>query len=515
MDARLLALVLVLLTFLVRLRPSPQITDDAYITFRYAENLARGMGFVFNEGEHVLGTTTPLFAIALAMVRLALGIVPETSSHWISAAADAVTVYLLYSLSIRVYREPWPGILAGLLFALSPLAVRFSISGMEASLAVALVLGGLLFYLENKLWAATLLTALAILARPEAGILAVLITCGFLLSGARREAAAFTGGVLVLIAPWIVFAILFFGSPVPHSLIAKSTSLYQWSIVETASVFLSHFAFLFMGYPLARMAGVEWPGSVQNLGSLSFSLLAASLAIAQGFLVVRGVRRSIEIDRRAWIIAGFPAIYLLFYLGSAARNVFIFDWYLAPLQPFYFLFLVAGLLAFAKRPVSIALAKVTYIALVLPLLAGFRWDVQGFGVPIIAISHREEAYREVAIQFGEAFGSESLVAASEIGALGYYSEARILDTVGLISPSALRYYPLPASLYSTNYAIPPDLIRDSQPDFLVTFELFASGGLLKEEWFAEDYEEIYRKSTQAFNDSDLLVFQRAVPGRNE
>ena len=34
-------------------------TDDAYITYRYARNLADGAGFVYNPGERVLGTTPP------------------------------------------------------------------------------------------------------------------------------------------------------------------------------------------------------------------------------------------------------------------------------------------------------------------------------------------------------------------------------------------------------------------------------------------------------------------------
>src|SRR5688500_20409515 len=40
--------------------------DDPYITYRYATNLASGKGFVFNEGEHVQSTTTPLFTLMLA-----------------------------------------------------------------------------------------------------------------------------------------------------------------------------------------------------------------------------------------------------------------------------------------------------------------------------------------------------------------------------------------------------------------------------------------------------------------
>src|ERR1700688_1940514 len=39
--------------------------DDAYVTLRHAANLIKGLGFVFNAGEHVLGTTSPLFALVL------------------------------------------------------------------------------------------------------------------------------------------------------------------------------------------------------------------------------------------------------------------------------------------------------------------------------------------------------------------------------------------------------------------------------------------------------------------
>ena len=40
--------------------------DDAFITYRYAENLAGGLGFVYNAGERVYGTTTPLLTLVLA-----------------------------------------------------------------------------------------------------------------------------------------------------------------------------------------------------------------------------------------------------------------------------------------------------------------------------------------------------------------------------------------------------------------------------------------------------------------
>src|SRR5512141_947816 len=42
--------------------------DDPFITYRYAQNLAEGHGFVYNLGQRTLSTTTPLFTILLALL---------------------------------------------------------------------------------------------------------------------------------------------------------------------------------------------------------------------------------------------------------------------------------------------------------------------------------------------------------------------------------------------------------------------------------------------------------------
>ena len=41
--------------------------DDTFITFRYALNLSIGRGMVYNLGQHTLSTTSPLFALLLAV----------------------------------------------------------------------------------------------------------------------------------------------------------------------------------------------------------------------------------------------------------------------------------------------------------------------------------------------------------------------------------------------------------------------------------------------------------------
>ena len=88
---------------IVALRSCP-IYDDAFITFRYARNLAEGLGLVYNPGaewEPVLGTTTPLFALLLAGVAklgfdltiaaIALNMLFDAITAWHAAAEGAWT----------------------------------------------------------------------------------------------------------------------------------------------------------------------------------------------------------------------------------------------------------------------------------------------------------------------------------------------------------------------------------------------------------------------------------------
>jgi arabinofuranosyltransferase len=53
--------------------PGPRPLDDAYITFRYARSISQGQGFSYNPGEHVQGTTTPLYTLLLAGLASLLG----------------------------------------------------------------------------------------------------------------------------------------------------------------------------------------------------------------------------------------------------------------------------------------------------------------------------------------------------------------------------------------------------------------------------------------------------------
>jgi hypothetical protein len=121
---------------------------------------------------------------------------------------------------------------------------------------------------------------------------------------------------------------------------------------------------------------------------------------------------------------------------------------------------------------------------------------------------REQLYLDVGHGLAASLPANSVIAAPEIGALGYASNLRVLDTVGLISPAALPYYPLSADLLVTDNAIPPRLIADRQPDAVVTLDAFAELSLLPDPTFQRDYRLEAAYPTAVWQSRELLLFRR-------
>ncbi|MEI7425254.1 MAG: hypothetical protein WCK10_04010, partial [Candidatus Staskawiczbacteria bacterium] len=72
----------------------PWMLDDAFISFRYAENFAAGHGLVFNPGERVEGYTTFLWVLILGVGK-ALGLKVIPLSQNLGALFALGTILLL------------------------------------------------------------------------------------------------------------------------------------------------------------------------------------------------------------------------------------------------------------------------------------------------------------------------------------------------------------------------------------------------------------------------------------
>ena len=168
----LLAGALVALAMLARLVPGQRIVDDAYITFRYARNIADGHGFVYNPGQPVLGTTTPLYTLVLAGLAAVTGSRDfPTLAVLVNALAGGASVGLLFALSRRVIDHWAPAAATAVLWAVAPYSVTFAVGGMETDLTIALLLAASYAHVTDRSLAMAILSALALLARPDTAIL--------------------------------------------------------------------------------------------------------------------------------------------------------------------------------------------------------------------------------------------------------------------------------------------------------------------------------------------------------
>jgi hypothetical protein len=120
----------------------------------------------------------------------------------------------------------------------------------------------------------------------------------------------------------------------------------------------------------------------------------------------------------------------------------------------------------------------------------------------------EELYHQAAALVLPELQPGDIIAAGDVGVLGYDTGAQILDTVGLNSPESLDYYPIPIESYVINYAIPTDLILDTTPDWVIIQEVYGRETFLKDSAFFNDYTQFGVLGNDIYGSEGMLIFRR-------
>jgi hypothetical protein len=402
------------------------LTDDTFIHLQYAKNLARGHGLVFNAGEHVYGCTSPLWAVLIADL-MAFGVDGLLAARILGWIATLASVIAFMQLCRRMLARPATRACATLAWSTHAWLLRWSLSGMETSLATALVLAGFVAFPEGERWGARpgrtgALWSLAALARPEAAFLLFLWGLFLILDAQERESVArlFWGALppLFIYGTWLLFARFYFGTFWPQTLAAKS----------------------------AGAEGLEFLGDNVKRQMLivgaTDGVLVAGLVLAAlfGGRRLMGVRRSWteELLPLAWVVC-LPPLY-------AARGVQVISRYLVPLLPILALTAWRALEAW-WWPASTATAPTRRsgprlaLAAVAVLVAAQNLAVYR-GAVLPQVQTFTAAVKECLQPWGQWFRRHTapgtIVAPPDIGAIGYYSDRPILDLAGLITPGMVN-----------------------------------------------------------------------------
>ena len=236
------AVVAALVLLALHIREYIFLTDDSFISFRYARNLLNGQGLVFNPGgERVEGYTNLLWVLLLAGSGL-LGFDLETASIVASLAATAVLFLAVVGFVwTRLPRgSRWLAVVPALFLASTRSFAVWSTSGLETRLFELLIVTGVLrlvVELDSESRRPTLspwLFGLAVLTRPEGALVggSVLVAGAIWVArSTRRLPWGFIRAcwpVAALVALLLAFRLAYYGDWLPNTYYAKVAGQLSW-----------------------------------------------------------------------------------------------------------------------------------------------------------------------------------------------------------------------------------------------------------------------------------------------
>jgi hypothetical protein len=500
--------------------------EDYYITYRVSKNLATGHGLVFTVGERVHVFTSPLNVLVPAALSLMTGNTSDELVLWLfrvlSSALLAGAAVLLFESARKNSLGVIPTALLVGMFGLDAKIVDFSINGQETAF--------MMFFLALALHALTVRSNWTILklglagaglmwTRPDGFIHFGAVTAGFLVFNAGRAIGQSRLGLLrivlcagaittLLYLPWLLWAWHYYGSPVPHTIVAKG--LVHTAVPLRAGRLVTNL----VAFPLDMLLGTTaadntlLPAYAKSFGGWHWAVML----YCRGLAFLCAFYWALPFGRPQGRAVSFAFMLGLFYLSYIAP--YPSPWYMptcAILAVFVFAQVVQQGLDLApllkdKKPEAF-----------LPATAGVRVLAAGAlltaaGLLVCSAWQLRVQQREIEIgnrkQIGlwlrqNAASPRDTVFLEPLGYIGYFSQLKMLDTPGLSAPEVVA---AERRLRSFNSAT---LIPALQPDWLVLRRAEAerirqSAPLLLSEGYVE---------AKVFDASQRLASYRWLPGR--
>lgn len=398
------------------------VQDDAFITFRYAQNFANGDGLVLNPGERVEGYTNFLWTVLMALPEKQ-GWSTPTFSLLVTLVLLVAAIYVSYAFSTLVLGDRPKAVLATAVLVANMSFVGYGSGGLETMLQTFLVMTVAWLLIETdgrsnatvRRLAAGVVGGVAVLVRMDS---AVLVGTWFLISlwsAWKAEptdnrivrsvgAAALMGvPVVAIITPWLVWKYDYYGSIVPNTQAAKDAG------------FLIPFLFgiFYLLFFLVRYLGV---------------------LLLKRFARERREFFSMPTARQAFIPVGVWCFYICFVGGDFMEYRF-----LVPIIPILAILASVLLDRFSNLRSQVVLCVVLLMASGVTMIAPtvFPYPTLTFSELRHWPTSSKTTWVGIGTHLNETFPGglhepgQPTIAVEALGALSYYSELPTIDMLGL------------------------------------------------------------------------------------
>ncbi len=462
--------------------------EDFFITFKYSKNLCEGNGLVYEAGEKVHGFTSPAGTLLPAFCYLVTGADSFEKAIWlfrilfcIPAFAAAGVFVLLVFLKDNTIHKLTPAVFAGLLFIVEAKSVMFSVNGMETGLMLFFLAWS--FYLVSREKIDWLQNGVAwgglMWTRPDSCIYIAALTAAFFIFGFERR-KAFVISILkssavaaVVYLPWFLWAWYYYGSPVPNTVLAK----------EGLNAGTNGVLVMFNNL-IARL-----PYTTSWIFAPVYPHFGGWNPLIYIFSSVVGVFAFIY-----WIIPysagdrlGRAASFVFFLISIYfAYMPFPFPWYFPPAAMIGVIVVVRGVFTLSKR------MKKEENRVAVPVLCLFGVFVL-MTVNLVLASYQmmlQQKYiengtrRQVGEWIKHNTARTDTIYVEALGYIGYFSERKMIDFPGLVSPEVVKLVKKDKLNYAT-------VIDRLQPDWVVVrMEDYYLNLLPRSPYFRGNYKEI-------------------------
>jgi hypothetical protein len=393
--------------------------DDAWIHQTYARNLAQWGEWAFLPGVPSGGSTSPMWTFLVAVGHLNL-VPPHTWTYLLG---------LLSLIGLAVFGErlfrgmaghiKWSLPAVGLFLALEWHLVWAAVSGMETILYAFWIVVTFHMLSRNKpRWGwIGLLIGFSMWIRPDGVTLIgpALLVMIFITSGPQTRIRAgmhwglgFLGGAV----PYLVFIRIISGSWLPNTFYAKQAEYAIYQQISLGERFLSLAVLPMIGAGVILLPGVfyaVWIG-IKNKNAV----LVSMFLWWAGFTLLYAVRLPVTYQHGRYLIPAMPVYFMLGCLGI------------------YWLY--QRLNGFGR--VQFVLTRSVLGAILLITIGFFALGARQYGRDVAII---ETEMVRAAQWIASETEQNALIAAHDIGALGYFGRRDIIDLAGLISPEVIPF----------------------------------------------------------------------------
>lgn len=444
--------------------------DDAWIHQTYARNLIATGKWAFFVGEVSGGSTAPLWTLLLTPAYI-LGLDHRAWSHLLGMAQLIVIAWVAVKwISYRLQGSARSFWLLGLLFLFEWHLVWAALSGME-TISMALVAILVLYWIDTSKQVPFALVGavigLGVWFRPDALIL--LAPVAWLLyrgGGVRRlnKTGSLAAGFFLTFVPYLLFNVALSGEIWPNTMFAKQA---EYAALRSAPLW----------FRMVRMLGL--PLTIQG----SVVTEAGGPLVGVAILLLPGVILDLihSVRNRMWrqLSPYFWVLGLLIAYAWRLPATYQHGRYMMPLLPVLLCLGLFGAMRWISTPARDLQHKVAQRAWGISaiLVTGIFWLQGGaaYAQDIAVIQTEMVATAEWITQSTE---RDALIAAHDVGALGYFTDREILDLAGLVSPEVVAFI--------RDEALLMEHIRSHSAGYLVIFPGFYSSS------FTQDLQVVFR-----------------------